>query len=100
MKFVKIKPYYALPCEAEVFEIKGQRANKSDFGRQGNVRDFEHEYGPLDDENWACCDNQFTPFEEVNQEVLDKYGISEQEYRDVQDHLVQEFNIGSCGWCV
>ena len=104
MKFIKISPYKTLPCEAEVFEIHGMEAYKSDFGYQGDVGsdglDDVGSDGLDDDENSACWDNQFTPHKDVDQEVLNKYGISEQEYRKIQDELKTKFAIGGCALCV
>lgn len=100
MKTIKIVPYGALPCEAQEFSIGKVAADKSDFGYNSDVGSFDYEYGEWDDENWACADNQFVPHETVDQEVLQKYGISEQEYRQIQDRLASEFCVGGCGWCV
>lgn len=97
---IKIVAYSALPCEAGLFEINGVSACKDDFGRNYDIGSFDYEYGELDDENWACADNRFMSKEEVNQEVLVKYGITEDEYREIQAKLESEFCVGNCSWCV
>lgn len=100
LKDIKIVAYGALPCEAQVFEINGVSGSKSDFGYNSDVGSFDYEYGEWDDENWACADNQFIARDEVDLEVLEKYGITEDEYREVQSQLAEQFCVGGCGWCV
>ncbi len=100
MKVIEITPYGALPCEAQKFVVNGIEGDKSDFGDNGDVGGFDYEFGPLDDENWACADNQFTPHETIPDGVLDKYGITEDEYRGVQEKCKELFAVGGCGWCV
>lgn len=99
-KVIKIEPYGALPCEAQTFEVNGVEGDKSDFGHNDDEGSFDYEYGEWDDENWACADNRFTPRADIPDGVLEKYGITEQEYRDIQDKCVEIFNVGGCGWCV
>lgn len=102
MKVIEIKvvPYNALQCEAETFTINGAPADKSDFGSNENVASFDYEYGEWADENWACADNRFIPRKEIPEGVLEQYGITEEQYREIQEKLVDQFNVGSCGWCV
>lgn len=100
MKNIKIVPYGALPCEAAEFEIDGKPADKSDFGRNTDVGSFDYEYGEFDDENWACADNQFDAHADIPEGVLQKYGIDEARYREIQAELSEKFNVGGCGWCV
>jgi hypothetical protein len=94
---IKAEPYRALPCEAKSFEVKGITGDKSDFGNNTDVGSFDYEY---DDLNWACADNQFVPHEQIPDGVLNKYRITEQEYREVQACCEAIFNVGGCGWCV
>jgi hypothetical protein len=100
MKTINIVPFGALPCEAQTFDVNGVAGDKSDFGSNGDVGEFDYDYGPLDDENWACADNQFTPHTDIPEGVLAKYGITEAEYRDIQDKCVALFAVGGCGYCV
>lgn len=97
---VVAEPYNALPCEDSVFSVNGVAGSKSDFGYNEDVGSFDYEYGEWADENWACADNQFVPHDSVDPEVLDRYGINEAQYREVQDQLTIQFCVGSCGWCV
>jgi hypothetical protein len=55
-----------------------------------------------DEENaepYGCGDMQFIPFEEVKQATLEKYNITESEYRQIQEKL-DCLSFGKCGWCV
>jgi hypothetical protein len=97
---IKAEPYGALPCEAKSFEVNGIAGDKSDFGNNTDVGSFDYEYDDLADENWACADNQFVSHEQIPDGVLDKYRITEQEYREVQARCEAIFNVGGCGWCV
>ena len=101
-KIIKIKaePFGALPCAAQDFEVNGIAGDKSDFGNNTDVGSFDYEYGDLDDENWACADNQFVPHKQIPDGVLNKYRITEQEYREVQSRCEAIFNVGGCGYCV
>ena len=100
MKAIKIVAYSALPCEAAEFVVNGIKGQKRDFGHNGDVGLFDYEYDEWDDENWACADNQFVPNDAPEEGVLEKYGITLEEYRQVQDECVSKFNVGGCGWCV
>ena len=100
LKDIKIVAYSGLPCEAKTFVINGVAGDKSDFGTNCDIGSFDYEYGESDDENWACADNQFVANEEVDPEVLTKYGITEEEYREIQTKLESQFCVGGCGWCV
>lgn len=101
MKVIEIVavPYNALPCEAQSFTLNGMKADKDDFGEQ-DAGDFDYEYEAYDDECYSCADNHFVPHEDVEQEVLGKYNITEDQYREVQRYLEEKFHVGHCGWCV
>jgi hypothetical protein len=92
LKDIKIVAYRSLPCEAQMFVINGVEGCKDDFGVNRDIGD--------PDEPYACDDNQFVRNEEVAPEVLTRYGITEDEYREIQDQLEGNFCVGSCGWCV
>ena len=100
LKDIKIVAVSSMPCQTEKFNINGIRAHKYDFGSQPDVGSFDYEYGESDDENWSCADNQFVPREDVDPEVLSKYGITEEEYREIQVKLKTQFAVGRCSWCV
>lgn len=44
-------------------------------------------------------DMYFEP-EPPTKEVLDKYGITEEEYYNICNELEYKLGIGCCGWCV
>lgn len=92
-KVIEIVPYDSLPCAAATFTIGGVTADKDDFGEQCDVH-------PEDAEDYACGSNQFTPYANVRLEVLEKYNITEAEYRALQAELESKFYVGGCGWCV
>lgn len=97
---IKAVPYGSLPCEAQEFVINGVKGDKSDFGHNGDVGSFDYEYDDWAEENWSCADNQFTPHNEPPEGVLEKYKITEEQYREVQEHCATTFSVGGCGWCV
>jgi hypothetical protein len=90
---IEIVPYNALPCEAEVFTIRGVKADKSDFG--SNI-----DTDPFNAEDYACGYNEFEAFTSVPEGVLVKYNITEAEFRKIQEELSEKFCVGSCGWCI
>lgn len=73
-------------CETEVFEINGVKANSSDFG---------HHNG---DGSRKCSNMKFVKFE-CKQKVLDKYGITVDEYNKISDELVEGLSFGCCNYC-
>lgn len=91
MKIV-IKPYSALPCEAEIFTINGMKADKDDFGEKNSMSDG----------NYGCSYNYFEGNYNKKHiaEICSKYGITELEYLEVVKELESIFHVRSCGWCV
>lgn len=87
----KIKAYDCL-CALDKFIINGISADKDDFGSQGD-RD---EAGA---EEYGCGDMHFTP-KPFHQDVLDKYGITADDYDRIASKLEKELSFGACGWCV
>lgn len=87
-----IKPYRELPCRLDIFSINGKDADQEDFGE---VYDHDRENA----EPYGCGDMYFEP-EPPTKEVLDKYGITEEEYYNICNELEYKLGIGCCGWCV
>jgi hypothetical protein len=82
---------YDCRCSLKTFKINGIDADYDEFGDKEDI----------DRENAAdyCCGNMtFTP-RNAKQEVLDKYKISQEQYDEVCDKLVDALSFGSCGWC-
>lgn len=87
----KIKTLNAL-CElAPYIKINGVYLDYSDFGDKYDTEEENAE--PY------CCENmQFIPFEDVKEETLIKYNITESEYRQIQKKL-DCLSFGCCVWC-
>ena len=90
---VKMKPYGALPCSLQEFTINGIRADQDDFGEGGDS-------SPETAEPYGCGCWEFKADRTPKQEVLDKYGITKEEYLTICDQLEDKVMVGECGWCV
>ena len=86
-------------CCTKVFTIKGKEASKYDFGEQD---DFDNGYNNdgegYDDEPGGCHCMTFTA-KEPTKEVLDKYGITVEEYNQIAAELERGLSFGYCGLC-
>ncbi len=78
--------------ELECPRINGVELEESDFGEK-------YDTSPETAEPYGCGNMQFIPFEEVKQETLEKYNLTELEYRVIQKKL-DCLSFGSCGLCV
>lgn len=83
------------PCELDSFRIKGKSASADDFGES---RDTGHK----DPEEWepVCVNRKFFPFSKPAKAVLEKYGITSTEWREVAKALKKALNVGECSWCL
>jgi len=79
-------------CFTSTFKINGINADSDDFGEKYD-RDTENA------EDYGCGDMQFTRIEPKS-EVLEKYGITEDEYFKIAEKLEGGLSFGCCGWCV
>ena len=84
-----VKAYDALPCHLREFTINGEEAFVEDFGER-----ILSEGSCMDNE----CGCEFAP-KPATKEVLEKYGIDEEDYRDICDALEEELYVCGCGWC-
>ena len=91
MKLI-LKACDALPCATAEFSINGEPAEKRDFGSS-------NDHNPDNAEPYGCGDMQFDPIRPI-QSVLDKYGITVDEYNQICDELVETCSPGQCGWCI
>lgn len=82
---------YSCFCELVVFEINGIQATKADFGEN-------HDNDPDNAEPYCCADMKFNA-KASTPEVLEKYGITEEEYLQVCEELDKALSFGNCGWC-
>lgn len=79
-------------CSTKIFKINNVRAWVSDFGEHEDV-------SPETAEDYGCGDMQFLPHSKPAEGVLDKYGIDDTEFREVQREL-DGLSFGACGWCI
>ena len=85
-----IKGFSAL-CHAEEFTVKGQEADEDDFGNGDDV-------DPCNAPDYGCGNRHFTP-KQATQEVLVKYGITEDEYKEIASALEEKLSFGRCALC-
>ncbi len=80
-------------CSTKTFVVNGVQADAAEFGEQYD-QDQENA-----DEDCACGDMQFNRKDSTD-EVLEKYSITEAEYREIAEKLEEGLSFGCCGWCV
>ena len=88
---LELKIYRNL-CATSIFSINGIEADYDDFGQK-----YDRNSGKAEDH--ACGNMQFTG-DPSTPEVLYKYKINEDEYREVVSKLENGLSFGCCGWCV
>lgn len=87
-------------CGYVKFRINGIEADVDDFGDA-----YDHGCERCDDEepeegwHWGGCYNMQFDAKPAEEEVLRKYGITEEEYHEVCKKLREEYDIGKCGMC-
>ena len=77
-----------LPCCTRVFKVNGIPADIDDFG----------EGCTSGDPSCGSCHHEFNHGYPTT-EVLSKYGITLEEYKEVCEKLEEELYVGSCGLC-
>lgn len=90
---VEMEPFSALPCELRVFKINGIDADASDFG---DSEDTDREHA----EDYGCGCHKFLPHDEHIKDAMIRYQITEEEFRQIQEELVDVLYVGSCGCCI
>ena len=80
--------YRALPCQLQTFTINGVQADQSQFGN----------FCSESDGDYGCNNAHFEPTPATT-DVLVEYNITEEQYREICERLVDALNIGGCGWC-
>ncbi len=78
-------------CEMAMFQINGVEAVWKDFGEK-----FDRDSHGCPEH--GCGDMEFTRVS-PRPEVLDKYGITEEEYNEVCDELEDALSFGYCDKC-
>lgn len=72
--------------------INGVELDYSDFGRQ-------YDTDPYNAPDYGCGNMRFIPDEHISKSVLNKYNITEEEARKIQERL-NCLSFGYCGWCI
>ena len=80
-------------CVLEPSTINDVPVSMKDFGI--NV-DFEYENKETD---YSCGNMQFLMYDYIDTKVLEKYNITEQEYRKIQEKMKQVLSFGKCNYC-
>lgn len=91
MKNYNIVVYGSL-CELQTFIIDGQNADKEDF-----VNQYDHDM--CNAEEYGCGNMQADVIP-ATQSILDKYGITLDEYNEIAYELSKVLSFGRCGWCI
>ena len=89
---VIIKPYHSLPCELEMFYIKGEQADEDVFGES---RDFAPELA----EPYGCGCYRFKADLAKAPQAMTNYGLTLEDFVEVCDMLEDALDVGECGWC-
>lgn len=88
----KIIPYKAL-CSLKTFTVNGKEVRDPDeFFSQD---DIGSEYA----EDYACGNMQGTAAKSTP-EILEYYGITEEEFNKIAEEAAEAVSFGECGWCV
>ena len=90
MKLV-IEPMNTLPCRLEVFAINGKNANQNDF-----VYAYDHD---IENAETDTCSDMQLEFKFITKEILDKYNITEEEYRVICYELKRVLREGKFDSC-
>lgn len=88
---LKVTVYKRL-CETDKFKINDEYATTFDFGG-------EKDEDPESADPGGCGDKRFNRIPSTP-EVLEKYGITEEEYQEIADKLEEKLSFGSCGLCI
>ena len=86
-----IKVYGCL-CSLSRFQINGINAEQDEFGEQGDQ-------DQINAEDYGCGDMRFVGHNATTK-ILEKYGISNEEYNEIVAELEDKLSFGSCGWCI
>ena len=85
----ELETYRGLPCETSKFIINGIKVDKNNFG----------EAEQSSDGNYGCEYNIFKPFRYPLPGILEKYGITLEEFLRMGDAIESIPEIHHRGWC-
>ena len=85
-----IKVFGAL-CSLKKFVINGIVANSCDF-----VDNYDHSPETVED---YSCGNMQADIIPATSDVLEKYKITIDEYKEIADKVAEEVSFGCCDWC-
>ena len=88
---LEIKPMSSY-CALSTFRINGIKADYNDFG-------YTEDIAPDRAEPYGCGNMQFIPDKNPQDGILEKYGITEDEWLRVLKEL-DCLSFGHCGWCI
>ena len=78
-------------CWPRIFKVNGRDADYHDFGEHEDLK-------PEDAPPHGCGDNQFIPLP-PNEDILNAYGITSEEYAEICEVLKRELSFGRCRYC-
>ena len=90
---IEIETYRAFPCRTETFRINGIDAFQSNFG---SMEDTDIENAP----KYGCGCMKFIPLDDRMSEAMWRYGITADEFYEVQSALESALYVGRCCWCI
>ncbi len=79
-------------CSLETFEINGIKAAEDDF-----VNNYDHSPETAED---SGCGNMKADVKPATSKILNKYGITLDEYNTIADDIAEKLSFGECGMCV
>lgn len=91
MAIVEMEVYSCL-CSLSKFTINGINADYDDFGEK-----YDHDEDEADE--YGCGDMRFDA-RPPTKEILNTYGITEEEYYEICNDLDEKLSFGYCGWCI
>ena len=90
---IQAVPFHALPCRLQIFTINGVDAQTELFGY---IEDTDRENA----EPYGCGYCEFISSNDHKKEAMETYGITEEEFEEVQYELREVLRVGPCGWCI
>ena len=89
----RINKYRSLPCDLQTFTIRRKSADKDDFGVTEDVK-------PSKAPKYGCGCMKFIKDKRPRKGVLEKYGITKDEWKEICLMLEENLYVGKCGYCI